>query len=305
MKYAFIFPGQGSQYPGMGKDIVEAYPQARQALLEADEVLEFPLSRLCLEGPKERLALTENTQPAVLAISVAILRVVQGFGFVPFRVAGHSLGEYSALVAAEGMEFADALRVVRQRGQFMQEAVPVGCGAMAAVLGLNLSQVEAVCCQAAEDQVVSPANINAPAQIVIAGHAEAVNRASRLARKQGAHRVISLPVSAPFHCALMKPAQSRLAQVLERVRLRDLKVPLVNNAAAQEVTGAEEVRRGLIEQVSSAVRWTDSVQRLCDAGVETFVEIGPGRVLSGLIRKIAPQAEVRNIGDVQELKAYV
>ena len=302
---AFIFPGQGSQFSGMGKDVAEAFPQALQVFKEADESLGFPLSRLCFEGPDEQLRLTENTQPAILTVSIALSRVLEERGKSAAFVAGHSLGEYSALVAAGALAFRDAAQVVRLRGRFMQEATPVGVGAMAAVIGLDLEQVRNVCQEAAQEQVVSPANINAPGQLVIAGHKEAVERASALASQKGARKVVPLPVSAPFHCALMKPAADRLAAELAKISFCDLKVPLVNNVDARVVRTADEAKDGLVRQVASAVRWVEVIERMVQEGVTEFVEIGPGKVLAGLVRRIAPEAKVSWIGTVAEVEAYV
>ena len=302
---AFVFPGQGSQSPGMGKDLYEAFPCAREVFDEADAALSFQLSRLCFAGPAEELTLTENTQPAVLTASIASLRVLEDRGQRADVVAGHSLGEYSAVVCAGGMSFGDAVRVVRERGRFMQEAVPVGKGAMAAVLGLDAELVSQICVDTADSEVVSPANLNAPGQVVIAGHVAAVGRASRLAEKRGAQRVLRLSVSAPFHCALMKPAQERLAAVLQGVEFRDLRVPLVNNVDAVPVTSAAEVRENLIRQVTSVVRWSESVSELVRLGVEAAVEVGPGRVLAGLIRRIDRSIQMQSIGTSAQVEKYV
>ena len=302
---AFVFPGQGSQSPGMGKDLYETFQCAREVFDEADAALSFPLSKLCFEGPAEELMLTENTQPAVLTASIAALRVLEDRGKRADVVAGHSLGEYSAIVCAGGLSFADAIRVVRERGRFMQEAVPVGKGAMAAVLGLDAELVFQICTDAAGSEVVSPANLNAPGQVVIAGHVAAVERASRLAQERGAQRVLRLPVSAPFHCALMKPARERLAAVLHDVEFRDLSVPLVNNVEAVAVTSATEVRENLIRQVTSAVRWSESVCELVRLGVEAAVEVGPGRILRGLIRRIDRSIQIQSIGTSAQVEEYV
>jgi [acyl-carrier-protein] S-malonyltransferase len=302
---AFIFPGQGSQYSGMGKDVADAFAAARDVFAEADDALGFPLSRLCFEGPDEQLRLTEHTQPAILTVSVAVLRVLEQHGHSPDFVAGHSLGEYSALVAAGSLTFRDAVPLVRQRGRFMQEAVPVGVGAMVAVIGLDPEAVAAVCEEAAQGEVVSPANINAPGQLVIAGHASAVERAGNLARARGARKVVPLPVSAPFHCALMMSAQERLAAELCQVRFADLSAPLVNNVDAGIVATGQEARDGLVRQVSSAVRWVESVEELGRQGVTEFVEIGPGKILTGLVRRITPDLQARCIGTIQEIQDYV
>ena len=305
MSLAFIFPGQGSQAPGMGRELAERYAAAREVFEEADEALGFALSRLCFEGPAEELQLTENTQPAILATSVAALRAAEGEGLPrPDFVAGHSLGEYSALVAAGALTLKDAVRVVRKRGRYMQEAVPVGAGAMAAVLGGDFETVEAVCAEARrEGEICSPANINSPAQIVIAGSAAAVERAIPLLKERGAKRAVPLKVSAPFHCALMLPAQERLAADLDEVEFRDLSVPLVTNVDAAVIRGGAEARAALVRQVSSPVRWSESVERLRAFGVDTFVEVGPGKVLTGLVRQTAPGARGLNVEDAASLEA--
>jgi len=301
-KLALVFPGQGSQQVGMGKAIAEERPEARQVFEEADGALGFPLSRLCFEGPEEELKLTENTQPAILTTSVALYRALASQGVEPDFVAGHSLGEYSALVAAGALRLEDAVVLVRNRGRYMQEAVPVGEGAMAAILGLGLAEVQDICSQASEGEVVEPANLNAPGQTVVAGHAAAVQRASAAAKERGAKRVIPLSVSAPFHCRLMRPAQHRLERDLANVTVSDLRVPLVSNVDAAWVrTGAEAVD-ALVRQVASPVRWEESVRRLVDEGVDQFVEVGPGKVLSGLVRKIAENVRVASIEDPNGLR---
>jgi [acyl-carrier-protein] S-malonyltransferase len=302
---AFVYPGQGSQYVGMGRDLAHSFQEARHTFQEADETLGFPLSKLCFEGPEEQLRLTENTQPAILAVSTAVDRILRKSGRAPDFVAGHSLGEYSALVGAGSLAFGDALRVVKLRGRFMQEAVPVGVGAMAAVLGLDSAELQEVCRQAGEGQVVSIANMNAPGQLVIAGHSEAVERASRLALEKGARKALPLPVSAPFHCELMLAAQERLAAVLEEVGFAGLAFPLVNNVDASLITSGADARQGLIRQVSSAVRWIECVQKLLQSGVDHFIEVGPGRVLAGLVKRIAPDARIQSIGRIEEVEAYV
>jgi len=285
-RIACVFPGQGSQYSGMGRQMAEAYPIAREVFERADAVLGFPLSRLCFEGEEHELLKTENTQPAILTTSIACYRVLEQAGVRPDFVAGHSLGEYTALVAADSLVFEDALILVRRRGQYMQEAVPLGQGAMAAILGMPADAVERLCREVAHGQVCAPANFNSPQQIVISGHAEAVERALALARERGARRAVRLPVSAPFHCALMQPAEDRLADDLARVAFADLAIPLVNNVDAAIITSGEAARDGLRRQVSRPVRWEESVRRLLAEGVTTFIEVGPGRVLSGLIRTI-------------------
>ncbi len=304
MSLAFVFPGQGSQRVGMGKALAEAFPEARSAFREADEALGFPISTLCFEGPEAELQLTAVTQPAILTASVAAYRVLAAQGLRPSWVAGHSLGEYSALVAAGTLSLAEAVLAVRRRGQYMQEAVPIGQGAMAAILGLDLPAIEKACAQAARGEVVAPANINAPGQVVIAGHAAAVDRASEACKVLGARRAMRLAVSAPFHCALMRPAQARLAADLAALSFRDLEVPLVNNVEARVVRTGDEARDGLVRQVSASVLWQPSVERLVKEGVETFVEVGPGTVLTGLVRKIAKGARTFNVDDPSSLAAW-
>ena len=301
---AFVFPGQGSQTPGMGLDVAESYPAAQEVFDQADAALGFGLSEICHRGSRQDLALTANTQPAILTTSVALLRALGEGGRRPDFVAGHSLGEYSALVAAGALEFTDAVRLVRRRGRFMQEAVPVGEGSMAAILGLDAGPLEEVCREAAEDQVVSAANLNSSQQVVIAGHRAAVDRACRLARSRGARRALRLPVSAPFHCSLMAPAGRRLKPLLEETRFEDLACPLVNNVDARAVTTGAEAREGLIRQVTAPVQWRRSVEALWEMGARTFVEVGPGRVLSRLIRQIVPDAEVMWIGSRAEVEGY-
>jgi [acyl-carrier-protein] S-malonyltransferase len=301
-RVAFIFPGQGSQYAGMGKNLAENFPVAREVFEEADEALGFSISRLCFEGPAEHLQLTENTQPSILTVSVAALRVMQTEGFPKSDyVAGHSLGEYSALVAAGAFSLADAVRTVRSRGRYMQEAVPVGTGAMAAVLGCALEEIEAVCADASKGQVCSPANINSPTQVVIAGNVDAVDRAIELLKQKGARRVVKLNVSAPFHCALMKGAQQRLAEDLETVKIADADPPVVLNVDARASRSGSELRAALVRQVSSPVLWQQSVELLIQQGVHSFIEVGPGKVLSGLLRQIDRQAIGLNVEDAESL----
>jgi len=285
--------------------LAEKYRAAREVFEEADEALGFALSRLCFEGPAEELQLTENTQPAILATSIAALRAAEGEGLPrPDFVAGHSLGEYSALVAAGALSLRDAVSVVRKRGRYMQEAVPVGAGAMAAVLGADIETVEAVCKEAArEGEICSAANINSPGQIVIAGSAAAVERALPILKERGAKRAIPLKVSAPFHCALMLPAQERLAADLDRVEFNDLSVPLVTNVDAAVIRTGSEARASLVRQVSSPVRWRESVELLAREGVRTFVEVGPGKVLGGLVRQTASGARAANVEDAASLEA--
>ena len=297
---AFLFPGQGSQFAGMGKSLAAAYPCARAVFEEADQTLGFALSRLCFEGPEDRLRLTENTQPALLAVSVAALSVLKERGVTAGFVAGHSLGEYSALVAAGSLRFADALRLVRARGRYMQEAVPAGVGAMAALLKLPEGRLDAILAEAAQGEVVSAANLNSPDQVVIAGHAGAVARAIELARAAGARRAVPLPVSAPFHCALMEPAQRRLKADLDATEFRDLDIPLVNNWRAALVRTGREAREGLYQQVPNPVRWVDSVRRLRELGAGLFIETGCGNVLTGLLRGIDPAARGIQFGEAED-----
>jgi [acyl-carrier-protein] S-malonyltransferase len=302
LKIAFVFPGQGAQKVGMGKALAEAFPESRAVFEEADAAAGFALSRMCFEGPEDALRLTTNTQPAILATSLAALRALQRHGVRPDFVAGHSLGEYSAVVAADGLPLADAVAAVRKRGQYMQEAVPVGVGAMAAILNLDTEAIARACAEAAEGEVVAPANLNCPGQVVIAGHAGAVARAIEKCKAAGAKRALPLPVSAPFHCALMAPAQERMAGDLGALPFRDLAVPLASNVDARIVRTAADVRDGLIRQVSGAVRWQESVELLVREGVTTFVEIGPGAVLSGLVKKIHREARVLNVEDPRSLE---
>ncbi len=303
MTVAWAFPGQGSQKVGMGRALHDGFAESRAVFEEADGALGFPLSRLCFEGPEEQLQLTANTQPAILTVSVAAARALAARGVGPQWVAGHSLGEYSALVTAGVLSLRDAVIAVRRRGEYMQEAVPVGEGAMAAILALDLPAIEQACREAAQGQVVSPANINSPGQVVIAGHAGAVDRASELCKKAGAKRAIRLPVSAPFHCALMMPAQERLARDLARLPFAEAAVPVVNNVDATVVRSPDSCRDGLVRQVSGTVRWQESVERLVREGVETFVEVGPGTVLSGLVKKIDPRVRVLSVEDPASLEA--
>ena len=302
-KLAFLFPGQGSQYPGMGKELAESYPAARSVFDEADKTLGFSVSDLCFSGSEEALKLTANTQPAILTVSVAAYQVLAEKGVRPDYVAGHSLGEFSALVAAGGLEFADAVRLVRRRGEYMQSAVPQGMGAMAAILGLAPAQVTQLCRTACNGQVVAPANLNSPEQTVISGHAEAVKRAVELASAGGAKRAVMLAVSAPFHSALMLPAALQLEADLREVAFYDLRVPLVTNTDAEFTTSGEEARESLIRQVTLPVRWEESVRELIDQGVNTFVEVGPGRVLTGLLRQIDRSVHVFNVEDNKSLNS--
>jgi [acyl-carrier-protein] S-malonyltransferase len=300
----FVFPGQGSQYPGMGKELAENFVVARETFAEADDALGFKLSKLCFEGPEDALKLTTNTQPAILTTSIAALRVVETeTGCSPVCLAGHSLGEYSALVAAGGLAFADAVRTVRARGAFMQEAVPVGVGAMAAILGVEAATLMEICAEAAQGEVVSPANFNSPGQIVIAGHAGAVARAIEIAKARGFRKAMLLPVSAPFHCSLMESAGNRLAETLTAIPVAPLRKPVVTNVEALPNSDKDRVKDLLVRQVSAPVRWEESVLRMVELGGERFVEIGPGKVLAGLIKRIAKGADACNVEDVTSLKA--
>ncbi len=302
-KIAFIFPGQASQYAGMGKDLAEKFPVAHRVFEEADRALGFQISKLCFEGPEEELQLTMNTQPAILTVSVAAYRVLEEKGLQPDFVAGHSLGEYSAIVAAGALSLFDAVQTVHDRGIYMQEAVPVGDGAMAAILGLPLDCVYQICADARMDEDCSAANINSPSQIVIAGSRGAVERAVKLATEAGAKRALLLNVSAPFHCRLMMPAQERLEHDLMRLDFDDLKFPLVTNVDAEFITTGLAARTSLVRQVSCPVMWEDSMRAMIDRGVDTFVEVGPGRVLSGLVKQIDRTRKMLNVEDEKTLTA--
>jgi len=300
-KIAFIFPGQGSQAVGMGKDLAEKYPVARQTFEEADEALGYKLSQVCFEGPEEKLRLTEVTQPAILTVSIAALRILETRMPKPSFVAGHSLGEYSAHVASGTMTFADAVRTVRNRGKYMQEAVPVGVGSMAAILGMELEKVVSVCQDAAQGEVCSPANINSPEQIVISGNTAAVERGAKLADERGAKRAKLLPVSAPFHCSLMKPAQDRLAADLNGLKMQKPVYPVACNVEAALVSDEQRARETLVAQVTGPVKWDPCMRLLTAEGVQTFVEIGPGKVLCGLMRQIDRSKTCLNAGDESSL----
>jgi [acyl-carrier-protein] S-malonyltransferase len=299
---AFLFPGQGSQFAGMGKSLAERFPAARQVFEEADDVLQFPLSRLCFEGPEADLKLTENTQPALVAVSTAAWRVAESEGLRPDFVAGHSLGEYSALVAAGAITLSDALRLVRKRGRYMQEAVAPGVGAMAAILKLAEDKLPGILAEAAQGETVSAANYNSPDQVVIAGHAGAVERAMNLCKAAGAKRVVALPVSAPFHCALMQPAQERMKADLDSTDFHDLAFPLVNNWQASETRTALEAREGLYQQIPNPVRWSASMKLLGERATDHWFEVGAGSVLSGLLRNILPGAKCTPLGEAKDFE---
>jgi [acyl-carrier-protein] S-malonyltransferase len=300
---AFVFPGQGSQKVGMGKGLADSFPVCRQTFEEADAALGESLSGLCFDGPEDRLTLTEDQQPAILTVSTAAWRLLAERGVTPAFVAGHSLGEYSAHVAAGTLSFADAVRTVRNRGRYMQEAVPVGTGAMAAVLGLDAALVSQACEEAAQGEIVSPANLNGGGQVVIAGSRDAVARAGERAKALGARRVVPLSVSAPFHCALMKPAELRLGPELRSLAVNNPHPPVVANVDAMPKREAADAIAALIAQVSSPVRWEDVVRRLASEGVTTYVEVGPGTVLSGMVRRIQKDATVLNLGAPEDLEA--
>jgi [acyl-carrier-protein] S-malonyltransferase len=304
-KVAFVFPGQASQYTGMGKDLAEKYPSARAVFDEADNALGFSISKICFEGTEEDLKLTANTQPAILTVSVAAFRVLGEKGIFPDYVAGHSLGEYSALVAAGGLSFADAVRLVRKRGTYMQEAVPAGQGAMAAILGISPAVVQDACKKAAQGEICSAANLNSPEQTVISGHANAIKRAVEIASQSGAKRAVILPVSAPFHCAMMMPAQEKLEKDLQNTQFSDLQIPLVTNVDADSTRKGDEARQALARQVCMPVRWEESMRFLLDEDVRTFIEVGPGRVLTGIMRQIERSVTTLNVEDEKSLNGTI
>jgi [acyl-carrier-protein] S-malonyltransferase len=302
---AFLFPGQGSQTVNMDKELAAMYPVAQETFDEADSALGYKLSEVCWEGPEDKLKLTEITQPAILTVSVAAFRVLESMGYLPSYVAGHSLGEYSAHVAAGTLSFSDAVKTVRNRGKYMQEAVPVGVGAMAAILALPLATLEEVCREAAQGEVCKPANINSDGQVVISGDRGAVERAAELAKQKGAKRAVMLPVSAPFHCSLMQPAQDRLAKDLEALIFNPMETPLVSNVDAEVIQSPEKARNALIRQVTGAVQWEKSMRALIGDGVHTFIEVGPGKVLSGLMRQIDRSRTALNVEDEASLQKTV
>jgi [acyl-carrier-protein] S-malonyltransferase len=301
MKIAFIFPGQGSQYVGMAKDFIETFKESKEVFDIASGILGYDLAQLCMHGPAEKLNMTENTQPAILATSIAILRPLERRGLEAGAAAGHSLGEYTAITAAGGFELKDAISLVQKRGRYMQEAVPEGAGLMAAILGMDRGAVEKTCLDASNNGIVAPANYNSPGQIVIAGEKNAVEKAMELARAAGAKKVVPLAVSVPSHCSLMKQAGDRLAKELDTVVISDLRIPIVNNAEAKFITTAAELKPSLLRQISSSLYWDDSINRMTEQGYDTFIEIGPGKVLSGLVKRIARDAKVMNVEDQKSM----
>ena len=302
VKIAFVFPGQGSQFVGMGKDFYDHVSSARKLLDEANEVLGCDLTSICFNGPEETLKLTENTQPALLVHSTMALKILRENGIDSVLAAGHSLGEFSAMVSAGALQFKEAVRLVRLRGQFMQEAVPVGVGSMAAIIGLEIDTLQQLCDQISEDScIVQPANLNSPVQIVIAGHKEAVEQVSEKALKAGAKKAVLLPVSAPFHSALMKPAEIKLQKELEQTEFYDLSYPVITNIEAKPITKGSEARSALVKQVCSPVRWSETMQVLVDQGIETVIELGAGKVLSGLIKRFNRGIKCYQVGDRESL----
>jgi len=301
MKIAFLFPGQGSQYVGMAKEFIENFKESKEVFDAASAALGYDLAHLCINGPVEKLNLTENTQPAILAASIAILRPLERRGLAATAAAGHSLGEYTAITAAGGFELKDAVSLVQKRGRYMQEAVPEGIGLMAAILGMEREDLEKTCLEAAKNGIVAPANYNSPGQIVIAGEKQAVEKAMELARAKGAKKVIPLAVSVPSHCAMMKQAGDRLARELDSVKINDLRIPIVNNADAKFLKSAAEIRPSLIKQISSPLFWEDTIKNMVADGYDIFIEIGPGKVLTGLVRRIAKDAKVLNVEDQKSM----
>lgn len=304
-KIAFIFPGQGAQYAGMGQQLALRYAEVSEIFKAASEALGYDMAKLCFEGPDEVLKQTEITQPSIFAVSMACAKALEINGMVPDMAAGLSLGEYGALTVANAMDFADAVKLLRQRGRFMQEAVPIGQGAMAAIIGLDKETVEQVCKEASEYGVVEPANYNCPGQIVISGQTAAVQKASEIAKEKGAKRAIILEVSAPFHCSLLKPAGDKLAEVLKGVNINEPAIPVIANVTAKELSNPEEIHRLLIEQVSSPVRWEECVRRMIEMGADTFIEVGPGKALSGFVKKISRDVKVMNVEDAQSLESTI
>ncbi len=300
-KTAFIFPGQGAQYVGMGRDLVENYPIADQIFTQASEAVGYSMRSLCFEGPETELEKTENTQPAILTVSIAAMMILKEKGIHADITTGLSLGEYSALVAAESIDFQDAVPLVKARGRFMQEAVPVGVGKMAAIIGLDRDPVLKICEQCSEFGIIEPANFNSPGQIVVAGETAAIEAAVEVCKEAGAKRAVVLPVSAPFHCSMLAPAGIKLEKEMGKMEIRAPKIPIIANVSGDYVHSAEDIRRALIKQVSHSVYWEDSVRRMVDDGVDTFIEVGPGKVLSGFVKRIAKDAIIHNVEDVPSL----